>query len=270
MRIYHGENDLTNYESNSFLQINHCGMRLPANMKTITTRKNGRLDYQLLYLVSGQFDVKYDNKKYHLTQGFVIYPPNMPQKYVDYENTQRIWVHFTGINAEKILEEYRLKPGVYTTGKSPLVKEMLLQLIVEHTNKPFISSEKGMLLSTLSTLGKLVNNVGNISNDKINEAITFITMHYNTDINIKELANSCNLSQSRFMYLFKEQTGMAPHAYQQTLRIKNSMTLLTSTKLKIVEVGRQCGYEDSLYFSRVFKKLVGVSPKEYRLQNTNE
>lgn len=270
MRIYHGENDQTNYESNSFLQVNHCGMRLPANMKTITTRKNGRLDYQLLYLVSGQFDVKYDNKKYHLTQGFVIYPPNMPQKYVDYENTQRIWVHFTGINAEKIIEEYHLKPGVYTTGKSPLVKEMLLQLIVEHTNKPFISSEKGMLLSILSTLGKLVNNVENISNDKIHEAITFITMHYNTDINIKELANSCNLSQSRFMYLFKEQTGMAPHAYLQTLRIKHSMTLLTSTQLKIVEIGKQCGYEDSLYFSRIFKKLVGISPKEYRKQNKDE
>ena len=119
-------------------------------------------------------------------------------------------------------------------------------------------------------MGKSVNHVENISNDKINEAITFITMHYNTDINIKELASSCNLSQSRFMYLFKEQTGMAPHAYQQTLRIKNSMTLLTSTNLKIVEIGKQCGYEDSLYFSRIFKKLVDVSPKEYRRQNTEE
>lgn len=270
MRIYHGENDYTNYESNSFLQVNHCGMCLPSNQKTITTRKNGRVDYQLLYLVSGHLEVKYDKKKYQLTQGFVIYPPNMPQKYVDYEDTQRIWVHFTGTNVEEILEEYHLKPGVYTSGNSLLVKEMFLQLIVEYTRSPLISNEKGMLLSILSTLGKLVNNVGNISNDKINEAITFITMHYNTDVSIKELANSCNLSQSRFMYLFKEQTGMAPHAYLQALRIKNSMTLLTSTQLKIVEVGKQCGYEDSLYFSRVFKKHVGVSPREYRRQNTDE
>ena len=270
MKIYHGENDYTNYESNSFLKVNHCGMRLASEHIAITTRKNGRVDYQLIYLVSGHFEVKYDKKKYHLNQGFVIYPPNMPQKYVDYEDTQRIWVHFTGMNVEEILEEYHFKPGVYTSGNSPLAKEMLLQLIVEYTRRPFISNEKGILLSILSTLGKSVNHVENISNDKINEAITFITMHYNTDINIKELASSCNLSQSRFMYLFKEQTGMAPHAYQQTLRIKNSMTLLTSTKLKIVEVGKQCGYEDSLYFSRIFKKLVGVSPKEYRRQNTDE
>lgn len=97
-----------------------------------------------------------------------------------------------------------------------------------------------------------------------------MTMYHNTNINIKELANSCNLSQSRFMYLFKEQTGMSPHAYLQALRIKNSMTLLTSTRLKIVEVGKQCGYEDSLYFSRVFKKNVEISPQEYRRQNTTE
>lgn len=72
------------------------------------------------------------------------------------------------------------------------------------------------------------------------------------------------------MYLFKEEIGMTPLAYQQTLRIKDTMSALISTRQSINEIAAQVGYENPLYFSRVFKKLVGVSPREYRKQNTNE
>ena len=118
-------------------------------------------------------------------------------------------------------------------------------------------------------LGKQINN-SNVANDYLQNAITYITANYNTEIHIKELADACNLSQSHFMYLFKEETGMTPLAYQQTLRIKDTMSALISTKVSITEIAAQVGYQDPLYFSRVFKKLVGMSPKEYRRQHTNE
>lgn len=60
---------------------------------------------------------------------------------------------------------------------------------------------------------------------------------------------------------------MPPHAYQQTLRIQNCKVLLTSTQLSVAEISEQAGYNDPLYFSRIFKKRVGVSPKVYRAQN---
>ena len=116
-------------------------------------------------------------------------------------------------------------------------------------------------------LGKQINN-SNTTNDYLQNAITYITANYTKEIHIKELANACNLSQSHFMYLFKEELGMTPLAYQQTLRIKDTMSALVSTKQRITEIAAQVGYQDPLYFSRVFKKIVGVSPREYRNQNT--
>lgn len=116
---------------------------------------------------------------------------------------------------------------------------------------------------------KQINNA-NTANDYLQNAITYITANYNKEIHIKELADACNLSQSHFMYLFKEEIGMTPLAYQQTLRIKDTMSALISSKQSINEIAAQVGYDDPLYFSRVFKKLVGVSPREYRKQNTNE
>ena len=189
--------------------------------------------------------------------------------YIDYEDTKKIWLHFTGRNVEEILKEAHLSYGVHRIGHSPIVEKMFVQLIAEHNKKAFVSTEKGMLLSILYLLGRLINHT-DTTNDKLNESITFITTHYNSEISIKELATSCNLSQSRFMYLFKEQTGMAPHAYQQTLRIQNCMTLLTSTQLSISDISEMSGYQDPLYFSRVFKKMVGMSPRQYRKQYASE
>lgn len=266
MYIYNGDlKDTTNQESHSFLQINSCGIQLPSKKQITVSRKNGRMDYQLFYVVNGRCMVNYLDKTHVLQQGFVIYPPSISQQYTDYEDAKRLWIHFNGFHVEDILKEAHLSGGVYPIGNSPVLEKLFLQLIAEHNQNITISNEKGLLLSLLNILGKMVNTTES-SSDKINEAVTFITSNYNTEINVSELATSCNLSRSRFMYLFKEQTGMAPHTYQQTLRIRNSISLLTSTNLSISEISSQCGYQDPLYFSRIFKKYEGCSPREYREQ----
>ena len=164
---------------------------------------------------------------------------------------------------EDILKECKLSYGVHHLSPSPVCEKLFIQLTTEHNQKSGLSNEKGLLLTFLNTLGKSINNIST-TNEKIEEAISFITTHYNTEISIKELADSCDLSQSRFMYLFKEKAGQSPHAYQQMLRINNCMTLLASTQLNITDICMLSGYTDPLYFSKIFKKYVGMSPREYR------
>ena len=63
--------------------------------------------------------------------------------------------------------------------------------------------------------------------------------------------------------IFKTYYGLTPMDYLVKTRIDESKFLLTNSSLKIKEVANEVGYEDSLYFSKVFKKITGVSPKEY-------
>ena len=263
MYIHNGDlRDKSNIKSHSYLQINSCGIQ-QATGHQITYRLKGRYDYHILYVAEGTCEVIYDGKTHVLKHGFVLYPPHVQQKYIDHENTLRMWIHFTGYDIEEILSEAKLTGGVHTISPSPILEKMFIQLVAEYNQPLPISNEKGLLLSLLYTLGKSVHSTDS-TNDKINEAVTFITTYYNTEISIQDLAASCNLSQSRFMNLFKEQTGMAPHTYQQMLRLKNSMTLLVSTNLSISEICRLSGYQDPLYFSRLFRKQTGISPKQYR------
>ena len=74
-------NDL---DCTSYLQINDCGMITNRNKTAGIARVNGRSDYQLVYIESGPFEVEYDGMNHHLKHGFVLYPPNMPQKYIDF------------------------------------------------------------------------------------------------------------------------------------------------------------------------------------------
>ncbi len=140
---------------------------------------------------------------------------------------------------------------------------MLFQLLTEHNSKLSVTNEKGLLLSILYNLGKTIND--DICNkNEIYNCIELITSNYCTNISVEELASYCNLSKSRFLHLFKKITQTSPVAFQQELRIDNAKLLLSSTQLSISDISFRCGYDDPLYFSRLFKKKTGISPKEYR------
>lgn len=265
MKIYNGDiHDKFNLDSESFLQVNSCGIQLSHENAIISFRKKGRVDYHILYVSEGNCEAEYENSKISIQRGgFVLYPPHMPQRYKLYENTKTIWLHFNGYNVGTILDEARLSCGVHNSGFSALVEKMLIQLISEHNRSLYVSNEKGLLLSVLYNLGKLVNNVHS-TDSKINDCISFIVTNYSSQVNVEELAAYCNLSRSRFMHLFREIAGMPPHTYQQMLRINSSKTMLLSTNLSIANISRLVGYDDPLYFSRLFKNITGVSPKRFR------
>ncbi len=264
MKIHDGQlSDTTNIDSNSYLQINSCGIQVQSHSGKLTYRKQGRRDYHIIYIIDGSCEVEYNGTLSVLKRGFVLYPPHMAQRYIEQKDTKKLWIHFNGYSVEEILKEANLSCGVHHVPPSPVCEKIFVQLVAEHNKKIVPSNAKGLLLTFLCTLGKSIHNI-QTTNEKIDEAISFITMNYNMEISTWELATSCNLSESRFMHLFKERVGHSPHSYQQTLRINNSLTLLASTQLSITDISMQIGYTDPLYFSRVFKKHTGMSPKQYR------
>ena len=264
MRIYDGEiHDKFNKESTSYLQLNSCGISI-FNDDHISYRKNGRIDYHILYIDEGKCTVLYDDKEYKLKRGdFVFYPPKMKQKYTAFPGTRTIWLHFNGFCVSEIIDEADLKFGVTFSNHSLVAKKLLVQLISRYNQKSSVPEEKALLMSVIYQFGKIQNNITSID-EKFKTCISFITENPHIPLNIKELAKECNLSESRFMHIFKEIMGVSVHTYQQSLRINNCKVLLTETNMKISDIAHQSGYDDPLYFSRIFKKITGVSPRSYR------
>ena len=86
---------------------------------------------------------------------------------------------------------------------------------------------------------------------------------FRTNITNQLLAARFGFVPSYIVSIFKTYYGLTPMDYLVKTRIDESKFLLANSSLKIKEVANEVGYEDSLYFSKVFKKITGVSPKEY-------
>ena len=102
------------------------------------------------------------------------------------------------------------------------------------------------------------------SNDSITEVISYIHEHYNSIASVTELAEQFDIERRRFAYLFMRSTGMSPVQYITEIRLKRAQELLRMTSYSVASIAEYVGYQDHFYFSRLFKKHVGVSPSIYR------
>ena len=99
---------------------------------------------------------------------------------------------------------------------------------------------------------------------EIDKATVYFNEHYSEEICIDDYAKSHNMSTSWFIRNFKQYTGSTPMQYILNKRIYNAEALLQNPQYNVTEVALIVGYDNPLYFSRIFKKMKGVSPSEYR------
>lgn len=100
-------------------------------------------------------------------------------------------------------------------------------------------------------------------------AVTFIDTDLAADLSLRTISQALNISSSYLSTSFKKETGQTITDYINRRRISHAKHLLRSTALQVQTVAQQCGIIDVHYFSKVFKKIVGITPKQYR-QNTHD
>lgn len=97
-------------------------------------------------------------------------------------------------------------------------------------------------------------------------ALEFITRHYAQKIRIEDLCECANLSESNLIKLFKNNLGRTPVEYINQVRINRAKELLLHTDKHVKEIAWETGFSDEFYFSRVFKKMEGKSPRNFKRQ----
>lgn len=103
---------------------------------------------------------------------------------------------------------------------------------------------------------------------RMQEAATYIKDNCSAQITLDEIAIRYSFTKEYFSTIFKEVTGFGFNEYLNQMRIAKSVTLLTTTPLSIMEISNQCGFNDSNYFSAVFKKVTGIPPQKFRKIHT--
>ena len=256
------------------LIVTSCGTyRLYSLAKLPTWRPRGRLDFQLIYVASGKAHFYLDNKDHIVTAGhMVIYRPKEPQKYEYYgdDQTEVYWVHFTGSNVTNILRSYGITKDkkIFYCGSAlqyqslfrsmiyelQMCKENYEEMLEMDLRQIFILLHRFFATSLKTDNARVV--------EEIDKATLYFNEHYSEDISIDEYAQNNHVSVSWFIRNFKQCTGSTPMQYILSQRIYNAEILLRENIYNVTEIAQIVGYDNPLYFSRIFKKIKGVSPSE--------
>ena len=262
------------------IKINNCGYyRVHTTPVIETPHPEGRNDYQLLYIAAGKgyFYFKGSKKATVVEKGnMVLFRPKEPQVYYYYakDKTEVYWVHFTGWKVEQYLDSYELpkKENVFFTGVSPdypwiynqIIRELQLQRVnYEDVIKLFMHH----IFLTISRYIKEGKQAKNETISDIERAVHYFNENYNKPISIEQYAEEHLMSVNWFIHNFKEVMNVPPMQYIVSLRISAAKGYLENSDKNINEISNIVGYENALYFSRLFKKYTGMTPSEYKKKN---
>jgi YesN/AraC family two-component response regulator len=110
-------------------------------------------------------------------------------------------------------------------------------------------------------------NTENISESYITKAIRYMHTNYSRQISISDIARDIGLNISYLGIIFKKYTGCTPQEYLIRLRIAKACSLMANPSLSIRNISHSVGYDDVFHFSKMFKKVKGLCPREYRKIN---
>lgn len=230
-------------------------------------------DHFLLHqIMRGRGSFTVSGQSYHLEAGqtFVVFPGEVVSYCADETNPwEYCWVGWSGGEAVVLMEHTVFtKQTPFTTFADPKRIEQSV-MDIYHASGAGLCSQTRMIGLLYLFLSVLIEESGgerpaaDPSAKYLEDAIRFITHNYSSPIDISTIAASAGISRSHLYRVFVAGTGISPNQYLARFRIEQACKLLENTALPISGVANSVGFDDQLYFSRVFKKLTGKSPAVY-------
>lgn len=233
--------------------------------------------YLIHYIISGRGTYVCGDEIHHLRAGdlFIVYPNQIVSYSADREDPwQYCWVGFNGTEAQRLIDLTPFRPDrLILSLRDDSIQRSMMDIYDARGNKP--ADEMNMIGRLYLFLGKLIDLKGSVREENditsvyIENALKFIQYNYSHSIDITSIADSIGISRSHLYRVFIKHLGLSPNDYLTQYRINRACSLLRNSDLTISNIANSVGYDDPLYFSRVFKKVKGVSPSMY-LQETGE
>ncbi len=278
--VWNGSEDIPyRTDNDNYLYINSCSLdnyRLQQADDFYLDRT--RDDWYLIYFTGGSAKAVFDDREYAVSKGdLLLFEPGYPQKIHRRreDDAANCYVHFGGYAVREMLCGCGLtKSGIYKTGDDPLIRDTFVHLIVAFTlgnDTPYINFLFTKILMHIGAHREEAKNRIPMTEAYDNKVIMGL-MRLDWEANrrertgMKRYADISGYGMSQFVRSFRDTTGTTPTRYMIDSKIAKAKELLLTSSLPMNQIASICGYNDPLYFSRIFKKRVGVSPREYRKQ----
>ncbi len=244
--------------------------------KTPHVSKHNNLQSFLFFIVErGKGTVTCDGKVHTLKQGDCVFLDcSRPYSHCSSEDLWTLkWAHFFGPSMKEIFRRYEQRGGIpaFTTYQPEKYSLLMDELFTAASSDDHIKDMKiNEKLSALLTL--LMEECGNpgigetsaMGKRNLLDVRSFLDANFPRKISLDELAETFYINKFYLTRLFKDQFGMSISTYLLHLRITHAKKLLRFTDLPMDKISQECGMNDANYFSRMFKKIEGTSPGEYR------
>ena len=263
-----GSEDLTRY-----LCVNCVGYYEFDETFRPTHRPDGRFDYYLSYNHFGNMIVRNPSGECSVGAGQIfIYRPYEEQYYgqADGNMIENYWVHFTGFGIPGLFDELLLTgQNVLTVGVNYKLTVLFTDLIdIMTEKKPFFETAASSLLLQILLIAAAatnspLNSLHPAAPERFHLSRQYIHRNYSKKIEVRSLASMECLSYGGYYAQFKKTYGVSPQQYLINYRLDKSIELMLNTALSIQQIAHLTGFEDPLYFSRLFKKYKAISPQQF-------
>ena len=232
-------------------------------------------DHLLMYCLHGKGELHVNNTTSQIVAGdIVLLPKGVSHRYKASKNHPWTiyWVHFSGSDCDSFLDYLAIEKHNYIISlgvHSRLVTSFEYILECRQTNYDTAS-----FINVANMLRQMLSHIALIGTVSIRQhakhQLDLELVHSLMEASVHEkleldtLAKEVNLSKFHFIKKYRELTGSTPVNHFIHLKIKRACDLLDITNKSIKEVSYAIGYEDAYYFSRIFKKVMGISPSQYR------
>ncbi|HCD46352.1 MAG TPA: AraC family transcriptional regulator [Lachnoclostridium sp.] len=220
----------------------------------------------------------------------MIVPPRLPHTTNSAEGTKAYW-EWMYIDLEKIVSEvYGYDPvlqrsiikrlhrtGYLLSGEEhPALSRLVLGIMAEarHKKPYYKDSLRGYLYALVVELLRLSDDEARIAGGRCSDAVLagaldYVSRYYHQEIKVSSLADACNMSESHFRRVFEEGMNMKPLDYINLIRVQNACELLKKSDKSMEEVGEESGFASISAFNRNFRKILNISPYQWKKSEEN-